>query len=79
MVIVMASTSSRNELHIYLKTLWYGKIERTWLQKPSPHKQSISLSLKGILIDGLLCPLNTGSNVSQFGFQTDKLWAFRIC
>ena len=43
---------------------------------------SLSLSLsppvKGLLIDVLLHPLNTNSNLSQFGFQMNKLWAFCI-
>ena len=60
------------------RTLWFGEIEKTWLQNPS-HINRVLLSLKNLLIYGLWCPLDTGSNGSQFRFQTNKLWAFSSC
>ena len=34
------------------RTLWFGEIEKTWLQNPS-HINEVFLSLKNLLIDGL--------------------------
>ena len=39
-------------LRIYFETLWFGEIEKTWLQNPS-HINGVCPSLKSLLIDGL--------------------------
>ena len=62
-------------LHIYFETLWFGEIEKTWVQNPSCIN-GVFLSLRTLLIDVLWFPLNTGSNESQFRIQTNKLWDF---
>ena len=38
----------------------------------------VCVCVKGLLIDVLLHPLNTNSNLSQFGIQMNKLWAFCV-
>jgi len=65
----MSSTSSLNKIKNLLETLWYGEIERTWLKKPQPHKRSVSLFI-------MPSNINTGSNGSRIGFETEKLWIF---
>ena len=64
-------------LQFYFETL-FGEIEKTWLQNSS-HINRVFLSLKNLLIDGLWCSLNTGSNGSQFEFQMNKLCTFSHC
>ena len=65
-------------LQIYFESLWICEIEQTWLQNSS-HINRVFLSLKNLLIDGLWCSLNTGSNGSQFEFQMNKICAFSHC
>ena len=53
MVVAMTSSSSPMESsEIYFETLWFGEIEKTWLQDPS-HINRVFLSLKSLIIDGL--------------------------
>ena len=65
-------------LQIYFEILWFGEIEKTWLQNPSCIN-GVFLYLKNFLMDGLWCPLDTSSNESQFRFQMNKLWVFSRC
>ena len=67
-----------SKFQIYFETLWFGEIEKTWVQNPSCIN-GVFLSLRTLLIDVLWFPLNTGSNESQFGFQTNTLQAFSRC